>query len=148
MKISFDLDDLLIAGIKQFEHSQKCFTKIFKTELLRLGTIELFERLKAKGHKTCIYTTSLRSPFKIWLTFKIYGIVLDGIYNKNSHDKRIKEFGKTCSKYPPMFGIDIHVDDSEGVKMEAERNDFKVIIINENDTNWCDRVLAEINNYH
>jgi hypothetical protein len=81
------------------------------------------------------------------LTFFVHGIFLDGIFNKISHDKRIIECGKTCSKYPPMFGIDIHIDDSDGVKMEAERNDFKVIIIEESDSERCEKILAGINNY-
>ena len=148
MKISFDLDDLLIPGIKRFDVEKRgLLQNIFGTEKLRLGTVHLFKDLKAQGHEICVYTTSLRSPFKIWLTFILYQVTLDGIFNKTIHDKKIKEFGLSCSKYPPMFNIDIHIDDSDGVKIEAQRHDFKVVIINDQDKNWTTTVLAGISNY-
>ena len=148
MKISFDLDDLLIPGIKQFDTERQGFLqKIFKTEKLRLGTVELFKDLKSQGHQICIYTTSFRTPYKIWLTFFLHRLNLDGIINKTLHDKKIMNTGLSCSKYPPMFNIDIHIDDSEGVKIEAQRHNFRAIIITENDKNWTETVLTGINNY-
>ena len=148
MNISFDLDDLLIPGTKQFETERQSFlTKMFGTEKLRLGTIDLFKNLKSQGHQICIYTTSLRTPYKIMLTFLLHGLSVDGIFNKTLHDKKIKDLGLRCSKYPPMFGVDIHIDDSEGVKIEAKRHDFKVLIIAETDVNWTATVMQGLNNY-
>ena len=148
MKISFDLDDLLIPGTKKFDtERQGFFQRIFQTEKIRLGTIALFKDLKSQGHQICIYTTSFRTPFRIWLTFILHRLTLDGIINKTLHDKKIKKIGLSCSKYPPMFDIDIHIDDSEGVKIEAQRHNFKVLIITEKDENWPTTVMTEINNY-
>ena len=50
------------------------------------------------------------------------------------------------TKYPTAFGFDLHVDDSRGVKIEAEQNDFKVIIIETTDKNWIDKIRNEIKN--
>jgi hypothetical protein len=53
----------------------------------------------------------------------------------------MKAYGFSCSKYPPMFGIDLHIDDSPGVKVEAERYKFKALIIDEKDVAWIGTVL-------
>ena len=43
-----------------------------------------------------------------------------------------------------MFHIDIHIDDSQGVKMEGEKYGFKTIIISETDENWTQTILKSI----
>lgn len=145
MNISFDLDDLLINGIKRFEVEKPGFLQSFlASEHLRLGTIGLFKILRSRGHHIHIYTTSLRSPFKIRRLFWAHGISLNGIFNKTLHDRAIKNLNLSCSKYPPMFGIDLHIDDSEGVGKEAEKFGFRVLIIGEHDPKWTERVLQEV----
>jgi hypothetical protein len=145
MKISFDLDDLLICGMKKFEtEPASLFHKLFSAENLRIGTVKLFKELEAQGHQVFIYTTSFRSPFRIWLTFKMHGLTLNGIYNKTIHDRIISGLNFSCSKFPPMFGIEVHIDDSEGVRMEGEKYNFRTIIISENDTVWTEKVLKEL----
>jgi len=147
MKISFDLDDLLINGIKRFDVEKTTFIQsLFATEKLRAGTVNLFKELRSQGHHIYIYTTSFRSPYKIWLSFRIHGLSVDGIFNKTIHDKKMKAFNLTTSKYPPMFGIDLHIDDSEGVRIEAQKYNFKVLIIKENDLHWTETVLNGIKN--
>lgn len=44
-----------------------------------------------------------------------------------------------------MFGIDLHIDDSEGVGMEARQFHFRALIIQEHDSSWTDTVLREVN---
>jgi hypothetical protein len=145
MKISFDLDDLLICGVKKFENEKSNFlTKLFGTEAIRLGTVDLLKRLKADNHQIFIYTTSLRSHFRIWLTFKLNGITLDGVINKIIHDRQNKNYKNPASKFPPMFNIDLHIDDSEGVKREGIAHNFKVVIINENDHNWTEKIMNAV----
>lgn len=147
MKISFDLDDLLICGVRKFETEEHNFlTRLLGVEKLRLGTVSLFKNLQSQNHEIYIYTTSLRSPFRIWLTFKLRGLSLNGIINKTIHDKKIKSLNISCSKYPPMFDIDLHIDDSDGVKTESQRHNFNVLIINENDTKWTEKILLKIEN--
>ena len=44
-----------------------------------------------------------------------------------------------------MFNIDIHVDDSEGVKIESEKYGYKAVIIQEKDVGWVQTVLKSVN---
>ena len=70
MIISFDLDDTLIPGTKQFATLERSFLqKLWKVEKLRMGTIELMKACQAKGHKVYVYTTSYRPPRRIWWMF-------------------------------------------------------------------------------
>ena len=48
------------------------------------------------------------------------------------------------SKYPPAFGIDLHVDDSEGVGMEGKQHRFRVIVVSPADPEWTTRILDGI----
>ncbi|RYD81450.1 MAG: HAD family hydrolase [Sphingobacteriales bacterium] len=143
--ISFDLDDTLIPGTKVFEtEPQNWFQRLNKTEKIRLGTIQLFKQLRRRNFRIVIYTTSFRSVFSIRYTFLTYGIWLDEIINQSKHNNLLKERKYVCTKLPSAFGIDIHVDDSDGVKMEGEKFNFKTIIIAEKETNWATKILNEI----
>ena len=145
MIISFDLDDTLITGTKKFDTEKKsALHKILGLEALRIGTIDLIKSLQSKGHKVYIYTTSFRSTTKIWWTFFLYGIKLDGIINQRIHERTLKEKAKGHSKYPPIFSIDIHVDDSKGVEMEGLLYNFKTIIVAEADSAWTSHILTNI----
>lgn len=145
MNISFDLDDLLINGVKRFEVEKTGFlTRLLTAEQLRLGTAGLFKTLWSGGHAIHIYTTSLRSPFTIRLLFWAHGLSVDKVINKTLHDRMIRKLPVRCSKYPPMFGIDLHIDDSEGVRLEAEKYGFRTLIIGEYDRQWTETVLQAI----
>ena len=145
MTISFDLDDTLIPGIKRFTTRPKTLLhRILGLETLRIGAIELLKKLQADGHKIYVYTTSFRSTTKIWWTFFIHGIRLDKIINQTIHNRMLAERAGNYSKYPPIFDIDVHVDDSEGVVMEGERHNFKTIIVGETNSDWTDLIVAEV----
>ena len=47
-----------------------------------------------------------------------------------------------CSKYPPAFGIDVLVDDSQGAVLEGKRYGFQVIQVSPQDEQWVENVLA------
>lgn len=144
MIISFDLDDTLIPGIKQFDTQERTLLqKLWKVEKLRVGTIELMKACQAKGHKVYVYTTSYRPPRRIWWMFYLYGIRLDKVINQQVHNQFVRLPAKP-SKYPPAFNIDLHIDDSKGVEMEGNRFNFRTIIISEDNTNWASDVLAAI----
>ena len=145
MKISFDLDDLLIPGSKRFETlKQSWVQRFFRLAKIRTGTKHLFKTLRANGHLIAIYTTSLRSITTIKFTFACYGIPIDDVINKQKHDKRLSKTDWKSSKYPPAFGIDIHIDDSPGVRIEGEKYNFRTVIIEEQDSNWVESVLDQI----
>ena len=57
---------------------------------------------------------SQRLPYQaaVWL----HGIRLDGIVNQARHDREVPA---RSTKHPPHFGIDLLIDDSEGVRLEG-----------------------------
>ena len=147
MTISFDLDDTLIPGTKRFETEKRTIVhRLFGLEKIRSGTIELFKELRTKGHRIYIYTTSFRSTTKIKLTFYSYGIPVDTAINQKRHDRQLRENKTRTSKFPPAFDIDVHVDDSPGLRIEGERFNFKTIIVDEYDKNWGQTILKELRN--
>jgi hypothetical protein len=145
MIISFDLDDTLIPGTKTFEtEDQNLLQKLTGIEKIRKGTIELFKELRSRGHGIYIYTTSFRPTLKAKLTFLSYGIPVDKVINQQCHDRELKENRTRCSKFPPAFGIDIHVDDSQGLKIEGAKFNFRTIILDEKDPAWADKILRTV----
>ncbi len=146
MIISFDIDDTLISHANEFPvESPTLISRILKTEEIRKGTIELFQKLKAEKHEIWIYTTSFRSPLKMRTTFLAYGLYPTKFINEKQNRKALRKANCTASKNPNLFGIDLHVDDSEGVKMEGERYEFKTVIIKPNDKSWISKVLSATN---
>jgi hypothetical protein len=111
---------------------------------LQICGISLFKILRADGHRIYIYTTSFRSIIKIKLTFYLYGIPVDKVINQRIHNKELRELKTRTSKYPPAFGIDIHIDDLPGVKIEGEKYKFNTVIIDENEINWRNKILNNI----
>lgn len=145
MTISFDLDDTLIPGTKTFEtETRNVMQRLTGIEKIRKGTIELFKNLRSDGHDIYIYTTSLRSTVSVKLTFLSYGIPVDKVINQQCHDEQLKEHKRRCSKFPPAFGIDIHVDDSPGVEIEGNKFKFKTVLVGESDLNWTEKVIKSV----
>jgi len=145
MIISFDLDDTLIPGTKTFDTEKQNFIqKLTGIEKIRKGTIGLFKELRSRGHNIYIYTTSFRPTLKAKLTFLSYGIPVDKVINQQCHDRELKENKTRCSKFPPAFGIDIHIDDSPGLKIEGDKFNFRTIIIEEKDLTWTHKILKSV----
>lgn len=142
MKISFDLDDTLIPGnyLEFITENRNFFQKIFKIESLRKGTKELIKDLKSKENVIGIYTTSFRPKYKIKFQFLTYGIKLDFIINEKENRKELKRRNLNCSKYPPAFDIDIHIDDSKGVELEGQKHNFETIILGNTSKNWIKKI--------
>uniref|UniRef100_UPI00404A9D91 HAD family hydrolase n=1 Tax=Flavobacterium sp. TaxID=239 RepID=UPI00404A9D91 len=145
MNISFDLDSTLIPNGKQFETEKRnAIAKLFGIEEIRKGTEELILDLQRQGHKIHIYTTSFRTKSKIRRTLKYYGIKVERIVNQTENQKVLKMQNVNASKYPKAFDFDVHIDDSKGVGIEAEKFNFKAIIIEPTDKNWIEKVKKEI----
>jgi hypothetical protein len=146
MRISFDIDDTLMCRDPEMPCERRvlpfslCF---WVRESLRLGARSLIQDLQKQGHEVWIYTSSLRPPMYIRLWLLTHGVQVQGIINQDVHDRTMKRLHPrpTASKYPPAFGIQFHVDDSQGVLMEAEKHSFRVIQIDPQDTEWTARVL-------
>jgi hypothetical protein len=64
---------------------------------------------------------------------------LGGVVNQHLHERIVGRQGP--SKYPPAFGIDLHVDDSAGVWEEGQRHHFSVVVVSPEDPDWASQVL-------
>jgi len=150
MRVSFDVDDTLVCrepgAPPDVEHR---FSRWFSEPLSR-GTRALVQELRHRGCSIWIYTSSLRSPFHIRLWLFLHGIRVDGVVNDDRHRRKLsgRRFERLPSKYPPAFDIDLHVDDSEGVRMEAEEHGFRVVIVRPDDDHWAQKVLDALGPTH
>ena len=149
MRISFDVDDTLVmhdAPVPR-ENVVPWYWRWRYAEPLRRGTKDLMHALLARQCELWIYTTSYRQPRYLRGWFKSFGVKLAGVVNQDVHDLHVKKSqfpGYTPSKYPPAFGIDLHVDDSEGVAMEGAEHGFRVVVVSPTDLDWTLRVLAAV----
>lgn len=152
MRISFDIDDTLVirGGFTRGEAGMlPCFIRERLGEPLRYGTVDLFKELRRRQWEIWIYTTSERTPWQIRSWLWLYGIRVDGIVNGEKHRETLAQSNPslTISKYPPAFQIDLHIDDSEGVKMEGKPQHFEVIVVNPGDELWARKVLEAVEKF-
>jgi FMN phosphatase YigB (HAD superfamily) len=143
MRISFDLDDTLIMSKVNSHKNRK--RKLVTGEYLRDGAIELLKDL-CKQHEVVIYTTSYRSSFVTKIAFLLKKIRIKQVINNSLHLKAVRNnnFVIVPSKFPPQFGIDVHIDDSFGVVEEGEKLGFKVIYVDPEDSSWGANILKGI----
>jgi FMN phosphatase YigB (HAD superfamily) len=148
MRVSFDVDDTLVCGPEvPTEQFVPWWRRWWCPELLRRGTRDLMRALLARRCNLWIYTTSYRSPRHLRRWFRNFGVRLEGVVNQDVHDRVIKRSAYPFyppSKYPPAFGIDLHIDDSEGVGIEGRRFNFRVLVVSPADPRWAERVLEAV----
>jgi hypothetical protein len=119
-------------------------------EPLRLGTVDLVRQLQTSGWEVWIYTTSFRDPARVCRWLGHYGVDVHSVINGDIHRAKcshVASNSRAPSKYPPAFGIDLHVDDSIGVKIEGETFGFDVVQVSPDDTNWAATVSATASTY-
>ena len=146
MRISFDVDDTLVCGPSvPVDQVIPRWRRWRYREGLRHGTQALMMALVKRGCQIWVYTTSYRSASYLRGWFKSFGVALCGVVNQSSHDHVVGRQGP--SKYPPAFGIDLHVDDSEGVRLEGERHGFAVVVVSPEDPDWTSRVLDAVDTW-
>ena len=148
-RISFDIDDTLAChhGHVVAEKSRvPAAIHRWLGEPLRVGTRALIRELRRRGCSIWIYTSSDRSPFYIRRWLLLHGIRVDGVVNNARHRRglAVHGFSNSPSKFPPAFGIDLHVDDSEGVQMEGETHGFRVVVVHPGDEHWTQKVLDAV----
>jgi hypothetical protein len=123
----------------------KLITKVFGIESLREGTCEIIKYFQGQGEEVWIYTTSFRNKTYIRLLFLLHGINIKGVINQTVYNQAIKkgiDFPR-CSKYPPAFGIDLLIDDQEGVKIESERYRYTMIWVKPEEEDWVAKIKIE-----
>ncbi|MGN0605342.1 MAG: HAD family hydrolase [Oscillospiraceae bacterium] len=148
MIISFDLDDTLFVSPHNFKTENELkfpLNKIFK-ERLRFGTIFLMKYLKEQNIQIWIYTTSFRSERYIRNLFLCYVIKIDGIVNGERHKREVQgnKSDAMPSKYPAKYRIDLHIDDDISVAENGKVYGFKVFIIKEQDDEWYNKIIKQI----
>jgi hypothetical protein len=147
MRISFDLDDTLICyqpGVPREPPLLWPWRWLVRDEPLRLGTRDLVKRLQSRGCEVLVYTTSYRSPAGVRLWLRLHGVRVGRVINQDVHDRHLRRDrdSRPPSKNPAAFGIDLHVDDSEGVRMEGRQYGFSVVVVSPDDERWVEKVLA------
>jgi hypothetical protein len=149
VRISFDLDDTLICyGTgTPCEPRPPWYRRALTTgEPLRSGARSLMRTLRGRGCELWVYTTSRRPPLSVKLWLWSYGIWVGRVINQDVHDRYLRRTPRDYppSKNPRAFGIDLHVDDSEGVRMEGDLHGFRVVVVSPDDEAWVDKVLAAV----
>jgi hypothetical protein len=143
MRISFDVDDTLVCGSSvPTEQFVPWWRRWWYPELLRRGTRELMRELLRRGCELWVYTTSYRPAGYLRRWFAAIGVRLEGVVNQYRHERIVGRHGP--SKYPPAFGIDLHIDDSEGVAEEGRKHRFRVVVVSPTDNNWAAQVLSAV----
>ena len=78
---------------------------------------------------------------------RCYGLKPDIIINSTIHETAIAgryRRDRPPSKHPGLFGIDLHIDDSDGVAIEANRFGFRALVIAPGDMNWGATILDAV----
>jgi hypothetical protein len=135
-RVAFDLDNTLVRGGFDFpvqKPTRSWIPDLFIQEQLRVGTPELFSFCKRNGWETWIYTSSYRSAAHIRFLFWAYGVRLDGIVNQATHDKFVNV---KSVKFPPSFGIDLLIDDSEFIFNEGIKLGYPVLLVSPKCQSW------------
>ena len=149
IRISFDIDDTLAC---QLHHCAVEGSRLpvcvhrWLGEPLRIGTRSLTRELRRQGCSIWVYTSSGRTPSYIRRWLLLYGIRVDGVVNSVLHNRALTAHGlsNAPSKFPPAFDIDLHVDDSEGVRIEGHDHGFRVVVVHPQDESWAQKVLDAV----
>lgn len=139
MRISFDVDDTLVCDPSTPAEPPLSWPyRWFYPEPLRQGAPALMHTLLRDRHELWIYTTSHRGERYLKGWFRTWGVRLGGVVNQSVHERVVGRRGP--SKFPPAFGIDLHVDDSEGVREEGLKHRFAVVVVSPSDLDWAAKV--------
>lgn len=143
MRISFDVHDTLVCDPSTPTEPPPSWPyRWFYPEPLRRGTPALLHSLLRDRHELWIYTTSHRGERYLKGWFRTFGVRLGGVVNQARHEATVGRRGP--SKYPPAFGVDLHVDDSEGVREEGLQHRFAVVVVSPGDLDWAAKVREAV----
>src|SRR5262245_16440490 len=141
--VSFDIDDTLVcaASVPTEQHLPFWLRRRYP-ERVRRGFRSLALQLRRRGCHIWVYTTSRRPADYLAGWFRSMGVPLAGVVNQSRHEAVVG--GRGPSKYPPAFGIGLHIDDSEGVAMEGSAHGFRVVLVAPEDERWDERILRAV----
>ena len=143
LHVSFDFDDTLVCGPGiPTEQSVPLWSRWRYPEAPRHGCRALMHALAQRGCRIWLYTSSGRTRHYLRGWFRHFGVPLAGVINQTAHAEVVGHRGP--SKYPPAFGIGLHVDDSPGVALEGLAHGFRVVVVTPHDERWVERVLRAV----
>jgi hypothetical protein len=143
MRVSFDIDDTLACGpAVPRDPPPGLWHRRRYPEPLRRGARALMTALALRDCRIWIYTSSRRPPAYLRGWFRSAGIPVEDVVNLCRHEAVVGCRGP--SKYPPAFGIGLHVDDSPGVEMEGRAHGFDVLVVAPEDRDWAARVIDRV----
>jgi hypothetical protein len=150
MRISFDLDDTLICYQPHVPREPPLpwpWRLVVHDEPLRLGARALLRELARMGHDLNVYTTSYRSPRDVRWWLRAHGIPVREVINQDAHDRHFRAHRDEYppSKNPRAFGFHLHIDDSEGVRIEGAQHGFQVVVVSPDDLRWAEKILSAVN---
>lgn len=143
LNVSLDIDDTLVCGPDvPTEPFVPFWSRRRYPEPVRAGTRALLRGLTERHCRIWVYTTSRRPPHYLRGWFRSAGFRLAGVINLCEHERIVGCRGP--SKYPPAFGIDLHVDDALGVQIEGVAHGFRVLRVAPDDIDWTASVLQAV----
>ena len=148
MRVSFDLDDTLIcyqSGVPR-EPAIVPLVRFWLNEPLRGGARSLIRTLRRTGCEVWICTSSLRSPLIVRIWLAVHGVSVGRVITQDTYAAHLRRFpdNDPPSKNPRAFGIDLHIDDSQGVQREGKKHGFDVLVVAPDDADWAQRVILEV----
>jgi hypothetical protein len=99
--------------------------------------------LQERGWELWIYTTSNRNPRTVRRWLRAYGIDVERVINQDVYEEFLRQTGfhNPPSKHPGAFGIDLHIDDSDGVLWEGQKHGFRVLVVTPQDNQWTEKIF-------
>ena len=150
MRIAFDLDDTLIPCSCTFPvepPTRSWLSWALGHERLRHGTGQLLQYLRQQRCELWVYTTSFRRPLEVRTSFFLYGGWLRGVVNADRHRREIQTLGerfKTVVKYPPLYGVDLLIDDSEAIMLEGKQFNYRTELVRPDNADWVEQVITAV----
>jgi hypothetical protein len=148
--ITFDIDDTIrLHGSAQpaEKPAMPWLARLFYREPIRNGFVKLCADLSSQGCRIGIYTTSARKVGYIRRWMRCYGLSPDLIVNAAIHEAAISSrfpHSRPPTKHPGLFDVDLHIDDSEGVAIEAAKFGFRALIIAPQNLDWSAAVIHAV----
>ena len=148
MRVSFDLDEVLFVDPNTYETEEALrFPKnLIYPERIRKGTIRLIHALQEEGCEVWVYTSSERPEAYIRSLFRNYGIRFDHVINNQRHLREVQKRHPEMlpQKMPGHYHIDLHIDDEDVIHQYGRRLGFRTFKVYEEDPEWVEKVLAEV----
>lgn len=114
-----------------------------RTEFLRRGVAPILRAWASEGVQLWIYTESLRGRSPVLAWFESMQISIAGMVNRQLHEAEWQRRGapNPCPrKFPPWFGISVHVDNDPEIQREGLALGYRVILVSQDAPDFARQV--------